>query len=334
MDTLVKGKLRESEPVEKQIPMILPENLLQHLFQELDLQIPDYAVDRYWKHAKEFNCPWSDASDGSHIPCALYGDSAKFSVAGEKITCVFFSLPLWNPRAARYRIWLLFSVETYTILSGGLTMFPLYQKVVESMLKLYHDGITVDGNTLKFVVTELKGDWEWHEFSLCLSRSWRNHQFCWRCDASKDESHGTSYLDFGEHPVWKPTTLSHVQFLARCIHSNLPAGACALGQISIVFLVLRSFCVVIFLLRFSQKLIECNIQGPLILLPKFHYTMIRHCSMRNINLGILGVANGSSLLLDSNQLQFQTFESNLLSATNTQIYKMFEASSSFVGLLW
>ena len=241
MDTLVKGKLRESEPLEKQIPMILPETLLQHLFQELDLQIPDQAVDRYWKHAKEFNCLWSDASDGSHIPCALYGDSAKYSVAGEKITCVFFSLPLWNPRAARYRIWLLFSVETYTVLSGGLTMFPLYRQVVESMVKLYHDGITVNGKTLRFVVTELKGDWEWHEFSLCLSRSWRNHQFCWRCDASKDESHGTSYLDFGEHPVWEPTQLSHVQFLARCIHSNLPGGACSLGKNQHVLLVLNFY---------------------------------------------------------------------------------------------
>lgn len=35
--------------------------------------------------------------------------------------------------------------------------------------------------------------------------------------------------------------------------------------------------------------------GPLILLPHFHYSMIRHCSMHNINLGFAQVACGSAL---------------------------------------
>lgn len=66
--------------------------------------------------------------------------------------------------------------------------------------------------------------------------------------------------------------------------------------------------------------------------------MIRHCSMHNINLGILGVSNGSCLPLDSNQLQFKPSNPTcyrLPTLTSNSIHvKMFEASSSFVGILW
>ena len=236
----MKGKLRESDPVPKSIPIVLPENLLSYLFRDLHLEIPDDAVTQYWRHAKEHKCNWSDISDGVHIPCALYGDSAKFSTAGEKITCVFFSLPLWNPRSARSRIWLLFALETYYIL-GGLTMYPLYRKIVESMWKLYREGLQVGDKTLYFAVTELKGDWEWHEFSLGLTRSWRNHKFCWRCEASKNTDVGPSYVDFADQPAWEPTRLSHVEFLSRCIDPRKPGGTCTLDSTIYVWFYLYRF---------------------------------------------------------------------------------------------
>lgn len=246
VETLVKGKLRESDPVPRNIPVILPDKLLTYLFNDLGLEIPQDAVEQYWKHAKDVNYPWSNASDGSHIPCAIYGDSAKFSLPGEKITCVFFSLPLWNPRSARLRIWLLFALETYRI-QGGLTMNPLYRVIVESMTKLYHDGIQVGEKILRFVITELKGDWEWHEFSLGLTRSWRSHKFCWRCEASKNIEHGTSYLDFNDHPCWEFTELSQVQFLARCFDSSRPGGTCALDR---PVLLVDFFCICTCLITF------------------------------------------------------------------------------------
>lgn len=228
METNVKGKLRESEPVSKEIPIILPKDLLRYLFGELGVSIDAEEVRRYWQHARECGCPWGNLSDGDHhIPCALYGDSAKYSYIGEKITCVFFSLPLWNPRAARYRIWLLFALETYQTL-GGLTMNPLYRRIVESMWELYSDGLEVNGRTLHFAVSEIKGDWEWHVYSMGLSRSWRNPKFCWRCEASKNPSPGDcSYVDFADAPGWEPTQLSQTQFLARCIDTRRPGGPCA-----------------------------------------------------------------------------------------------------------
>lgn len=156
-------------------------------------------------------------SEGDHIPCALYGDSAKFSLAGDKITCIFFSIPLWNPRAARRRIWLLFALETFRML-GGKTLYPFYTKIVDSMHKLYCDGIQCNGRTLRFVVTELKGDWEWHVDSLSLTRSWRNSAFCWRCNPSKNVSEGfPSFLDC-EDPQWQPSSpvLGPVHWWSTC----------------------------------------------------------------------------------------------------------------------
>ncbi|CAL1145375.1 unnamed protein product, partial [Cladocopium goreaui] len=36
---------------------------------------------------------------------------------------------------------------------------------------------------------------------------------------------------------------------------------------------------------------------PLLLLPNFDYRILRHCSLHNLNLGIMSTANGGSLLL-------------------------------------
>ena len=307
VQTMMRGKLRESDPVPVDIPITLPEDLLRYLFCDVGLRIPECEIQKYWKHTRDTNCPWSGMSEGDHIPCAIYGDSAKFSLAGEKVTCIFFSLPLWNPRAARRRIWLLCAIETFRML-GGRTLFPIYRRIVQSMWQLYEHGLQVDGKTLRFCVTELKGDWEWHYDALSLKRSWRNSQFCWRCEASKTaQSDGfPSYLDFRERPDWEEAQLTHTEFLARCISIG-PAGSCELAPTFKIFF-FQQICV--------RGTAQTNMDtwmvipsifirsGPLILLPKFHYSMVRHCSMHNVNLGIAAVANGSALLLMGNLSPF------------------------------
>lgn len=225
MDTWVKGKLRESDPVPKQIPMVLPEDLLQYLF-HIGVEVSN--TEAYWKHIKDVGLPWAAASNGEHIPVALYGDSAKYSASGEKITCIFMSIPLWNPKAARLSKWLLFALETDQIL-GGRTLFPFYRKIVESMRKLYFEGINLNGQQLKFVVTELKGDWEWHVYSMQMTRSWKNIQFCWRCKASKKmDDDGSSYLDFRDNPDWEASQYTQLGFLANIVATNRPGRACSL----------------------------------------------------------------------------------------------------------
>ena len=236
VETVLKGKLRESDPVQTVLPMTSPEDLLRYLFGNVGVELPDVEIKKYWDHCKATNCGWSHMSEGDHIPVALYGDSAKFSAIGEKITCCFMSLPLWFPRAARRRIFLLFALESYRMVGGGQTLYPFYRKIVQSMWKLYEDGIQVecpDGQIrrLRFVVTELKGDWEWHVDSMSLQRSWRNSEFCWRCTVSKTPSPiSPSYVDFQDHPDWMRTEFTQAQFLGHCIDGG-PARPCALERL-------------------------------------------------------------------------------------------------------
>ena len=79
--------------------------------------------------------------------------------------------------------------------------------------------------------------------------------------------------------------------------------------------------------------------GPLILLPKFHYSMVRHCSMHNVNLGIAAVANGSALLLIWNSSPFfwQLFGITWVIMINPSFpmnQSWFEASIDTTWILW
>ncbi len=185
-------------------------------------------VRRFWNHARAFNLPWADASrDSRHVPLALYGDSAKFSSLGEKITGVFMSMPLWDPRSSRFSRFLLYALETNYSL-GGLTLNPLYKKIVESMWKLYEDGLCVNGQQIRFATIEIRGDWEWHCHAFQLIPSWRSDKFCWRCAANKKDDN--NFLDFQKDPGWHETERTHAEFLADCIPLRTAGGPCAKAE--------------------------------------------------------------------------------------------------------
>ena len=225
--TKVKGKLAESDPVPRNIPIFLPEDILKYLFQEVGLEFCMEDIRQFWNHAQTFKLPWASASnDGTHYPLALYGDSAKFSNAGDKITGIFISMPLFNPRSSRFSRFLVAALETYQCL-GGLTLNPLYQKIVDSMWKLYSEGLIIKGRTVKFVTVELRGDWEWHCFALGLTPTWRHDSFCWRCLANKKED--PNFLDFTDNPEWISTERSHAQFLADCIDHRAVGRPCTMA---------------------------------------------------------------------------------------------------------
>ena len=223
MATLVKGKSGEDHPLSKQIPVILPERLLPYLFGTLQLQVPPESIGKYW----ETGCPWAHVSEGDHIPLGLYGDAAKYcNATGEKVIGFFINIPIWNPRSARMSRWLLLALDESTCL-GDRTLRPLFRSIVKSLICCY-DGLacSIDGNPrqLKFAVTELRGDWEWHCLALGLTRTWRNSLFCWRCDVSKQPGSLNQYLDFGDRPQWQNTELTHLQFLSNCVsHRNASA---------------------------------------------------------------------------------------------------------------
>ena len=206
------------------MPIFLPKQILEYLLMEIQLEIDMDEIKRFWTHAKRFNLPWAGAShDGLHVPLALYGDSAKFSAIGEKVTGIFMSMPLWNPRSARFSRFLLCALETYTSL-GGLTLNPVFQKIVESMWDFYTNGLQINDRTYKFVCIELRGDWEWHCHVFQLTYTWRSDQFCWRCHA--DKKNNPNFLDFGDDPSWTTTERTQAEFLAQCIPLDGSGGPC------------------------------------------------------------------------------------------------------------
>ena len=221
VETMVKEKMAGDDITTKpmKLPVFLPEDILTYLFGTLGMIIEDEAVNKFWEHAKRYDCPWKDISpDGQHLPLGLYGDGAKYAPTGEKIIAVFLKVMLWSPKSSRMSRWLLFSVEQDMSL-GPATFRPLVAPIVESLCRCFN-GIDVGGQTIKFSVAELRGDWEWHVIFLDLTRSWRFSQFCWRCDTSKKPGDPYSFWDLSEDPEWEQTHVSHGQFLARMIRAE------------------------------------------------------------------------------------------------------------------
>ena len=231
VQTMMRGKLRESDPVPVDIPMTLPEDLLRYLFCDVGLEIPPCEIQKYWKHCRDTNCPWSCMSEGDHIPCALYGDSAKFSLAGEKVTCIFFQLtPLESTCSSSSDLAAVCNGNFSH--AGGPNPFPNLQEDCSkyvATLWAWNSGWWKNSSFLRHRAEGRLGMALWcpvfktimEEFAILLAV----------CEASKTaESDGfPSYLDFREHPDWEAAQLTHAQFLARCISIG-PAGPCELAS--------------------------------------------------------------------------------------------------------
>ena len=184
------------------------------------------------------------------------------------------SVVLWVPRVSRMSRWLLFTVENDLCL-----------------------GITIGDTQLHFATTELRGDWEWHAYTFSMMRNWKHHKFCWRCEATKFDH--PIFLDLDNEPAWATTQFSQLQFLARIIHHQMwdsllnLLGSCFnfLTPPPVFFWVYVHTCIYDV---GSDGGFHAWTWGPLILLPKFHYVFLRHCSLHNLNLGLVATANGGA----------------------------------------
>ena len=216
MTTVMKEKEDSDKEVEVKLPVLTPHAVLEYLFRESKLKIPEAALRAYWDHAKRF-CEWvqEESFDSSHIPVAIYRDTARYGQGynQSKITGCFMSLVLWRPRSTRLSQWLFFSVDADLTL-GHKTWNPLYRVVVDSLNAAFH-GLTLEGHALsnKLCCTEVKGDCEFHWQTLRMSRYWKTRYLCWRCDAENHASASHCYLDFGENPTWQSARISHNAFV-------------------------------------------------------------------------------------------------------------------------
>ena len=108
-------------------------------------------------------------------------------------------------------------------------------------------------HNLRFRLTEIRGDWKHHQQVWGLVRAaFTSNNVCHCCQASRSDA-SVSMLDFSAQPRWAATIRSHATFINEIMSSP-----------------------------------GCN----LIFVRKFHYSMIRWCSMHCVQLGVAQFLNG------------------------------------------
>eukprot|EP00435_Cladocopium_sp_Y103_P007960 s4344_g2.t1 len=261
------------------------------LITKVGVDIPMARVHEYWRvHRDELKEDWAVASPASreHIPFAFYGDAAKIHDDGTKILGVFITFPaVWRPKSARNGRWCVFALEEHKLF-GHHTMHCVLQRLVYSANLLFH-GVDPDDNSRflaggrKFVVTELKGDWQWHKLTMRFVSSWTNLKtVCFLCDAKGRSGNdpGMLYYCMDEDPKWNHYDLQG--FLA-----NQMAGVVD----------------------------PC----PFVLLHGFHPQILQPCSMHAINLGMVLSQDQGETLYCSGRLFCKRYLALCLDATRRGI---------------
>ena len=208
------------EPVTRSLPMVCLVSLFTFLFSSnFGLEISEAALNEYWQHAS--TCfSWGSRHPGGkgYIPCALYGDSARYTSGQglvEKLLCLVVSFPLFAPASTRISRFLVFSIRESLVVSFQATIWPIFQKITDQFSELFQ-GLLIGNRRLHFTCTELRGDWEWHVNSLNLKPRWGSHAICFKCGASRvDET--MQWTNFTENAGWRGKEYSHVQFILTCL---------------------------------------------------------------------------------------------------------------------
>ena len=203
------------------VPVLLPHQILQHLFNDIKLELPEAHVQEYWTHTRTF-MEWARAhpSDGSHVPLGLYGDEARCGETNDsKLLGLWLNMPLFKPSSNRCSRWLMCALESRTSF-GPRSLYPILQEIVKSINALF-EGHDPQGNDLgigrRFAVTELRGDWEYFYTTFRLTRYWKTNQICWRCNTEGKFGTALPYWKITDPPNWWNERLSYTQFLSRVL---------------------------------------------------------------------------------------------------------------------
>lgn len=99
------------------------------------------------------------------------------------------------------------------MVSYKTTIWPIYKHLCDQLNLLFRDGVCFnDGTQLKFCLTELRGDWEWHVNALNLRPHWSSNEICFKCRATKTAG-DLVYTDFCDDAAWVDSRYSHIEFI-------------------------------------------------------------------------------------------------------------------------
>lgn len=208
--------------------MIDPHVLVDALFKEVGVNIPENVVREFWNTKRQLGKePWALQSPAGNdcVPISLYGDGVKVQ-GTTKMIGLFISFPLWRTYSTRASRWCIFSIEQHRIFKTE-TMHKILKRVVFSLNLLFsgHDpntGAELCGGR-RFIVTELKGDWEYFKFIFRYSSSWKGlKDICYRCNANgRATNHSQLYYCTQDEPQWHEYNV--IEFISKQLgHCNQP----------------------------------------------------------------------------------------------------------------
>ena len=222
--------------------------LVGYLFNEVGVQISKQRISEYWKHLEEVNFPTATHGGsclGEFCPVGLYGDAAKIVTEYGHYHClgIFLNLPLWRPRSTRFSRFLVFSIKEELVLPGK-TLDAVFSRLTWSINLLYHGlhpscgphggplparqhalaGQSICHNKMKFICTELRGDWKYHQQVFRFKSSWQSTLVCFKCPARSRGPLEQLYYHVGENAFWLPRELSLSSFLAQRMPANFPCA--------------------------------------------------------------------------------------------------------------
>ena len=239
----------------EKLPILHPHRILSYLFDEVKLRIDPEIVSQFWRHCRAMKEPWALESPGteSHIPIGLHGDGARLltHVRYEKHVAVWMNLPLWRPRSMRYSRWMLFSIA-HNKLYKNRTLNNVWVRLVWSLEACFSGynpttrpgggqllrkrdirlaGTPITKNHDRFIMTELRGDWEWHRDVWRPSASWIGLNVCHKCPAMKAGDSARVYYNYGscaaDGCMWVREEFGREQFVAKRLRSNNICSAAA-----------------------------------------------------------------------------------------------------------
>lgn len=244
----------------KGVPMLNILSLVQYLFDQHGIQISSERLHSFWQHAKAF-LPWGSrhpaSAEEAHIPLGVYGDECRYTSASgqlEKMIVITINIVLWRPRSSRNSRFIVCCLRESLSL-GRRTLWPLLEYVAWSLNVLYDGRKPVTGfknnigltpnvqstgdddwickDKLRFILSEIRGDWSWHISSLGLSSRWNSRSMCFKCNAQRHLAGGplgTSYMDFSPTANWIQNQTSQVEFINTKLNRGPICGLTRLGQ--------------------------------------------------------------------------------------------------------
>lgn len=150
MNVRIKGH-KEGTHRFVELPMLDPQDVLNFLHNDAELQCPMDEAKRYWDSLRSMGL-LSEEVTNEHIPVSLYGDDVQVNKQGDSIFGLYLSFTLFKPRKVRVMHYCIFTIRSHLI-DGVHTLWPILRRVTSSL------NAAFDQPGVKFAVAEFKGDW-------------------------------------------------------------------------------------------------------------------------------------------------------------------------------